>query len=192
MAASWRTDLRVVEAPREDPESKHAEQQARARAARRQQAEVNAHRLLTEARRVAPTLIVPHTLRLVSRDLQVDHVTLTIGPDTLPETVFYANARGATTVSWSGPRNEAEPPVSPPVNGAVSRLHAFVYRTDDPEFRGCLSLHSMQPRSFGAAEVALVDVLAELLVRELEHRPAVPEGAEAPRTMSLRSNLAGV
>ncbi|MGH7497257.1 MAG: hypothetical protein ACREL3_00215 [Gemmatimonadales bacterium] len=175
MAASWRTDWRVGEASRVDPESKRAAQQARAREERRQQAETNAHQILAEARRGAPTLIIPHTLRLVSRALQVDHVTLTIGPQTLPHAVFYANARDATSVSWPGHRSEAEPPVSPLVDGAVSRLYAFVYGIEDPEPRGCLSLHSMRPRSFRAAEVALVDALAELLIRELEQRSPVAE-----------------
>lgn len=152
------------------PESKRAAQQARAREERRQQAETNAHQILAEARRGAPTSIIPHTLRLVSRALQVDHVTLTIGPQTLAQAVFYANARDATGVSWPNHRSEAEPPVSPPVDGAVSRLDTFVYGIEDPELRGCLSLYSTRPRSFLAAEVALVDALVELLVRELERR----------------------
>jgi hypothetical protein len=50
----------------------------------------------------------------------------------------------------------------------------------------------MQPRSFRAAEVALLDVLAELLGRELERRGAASEPEEATRTMSPRTNLASL
>ena len=154
-------------------EAVRAAQLAHSRAERRSQAENQGKQLLAEARRLDPDTLIPQALRLVSRALDVDHVTLTVGPETRPEAIFYANPGGATAISWSD--LEREPPVSPPVDGAVSRLHAFVYGAGDPVPRGCLSLHSMQPRSFRAPEVALVDAVAELLARELE-RPLVVSG----------------
>ena len=154
-------------------EALRAAQLARGRAERRRQAEDRGKQLLAEARRSGPDMLIPQTLRLVSRALNVDHVTLIVGPETRPEAIFYANPGGATAISWSD--LECEPPVSPPVDGAVSRLHAFVYAAGNPVPRGRLSLHSMQPRSFRAPEVALVDAVAELLGRELE-RPRVVSG----------------
>lgn len=139
---------------------------ARGRAERRRQAEDEGKRLLAEARQLGPDMLIPQTLCLVSRACDVDHVTLTVGPATRPEAMFYANPGGATAISWSDLEREFS--VSPSVDGAVSRLHAFMYGTGDPVPRGCLSLHSMQPRSFRASEVALVDAVAELLARELE------------------------
>ncbi|HEU5170679.1 MAG TPA: hypothetical protein VFU46_09075 [Gemmatimonadales bacterium] len=192
MAASWRTDPRAVEASPGNGESKRAAERARVRDERRRQAEANAHQLLAEARRLAPTTVIPHTLRLLSRTLAVDHVTLAIGSDTRPHTVFYANPGGATALSWPDLRNELEPPIAPPVDGAVSRLHAFLYGAGDPDLRGCLTLHSMQPRSFRAPEVALVDALVELLARELERSRAVPGRTEPNRTPAPRAHPAGV
>jgi hypothetical protein len=180
MGASRRSDWRVVAASQGDAASERAAQLARAREERRRQAEADAEQLLAEARRSAPDLMIPHTLRLLCRALGVNHVTLAVGPETRPQAVFYANPCGATAISWSDPLGDSEPPLSPPVDGAVSRLHAFVYGAGDPEPCGCLSLHSTLPRSFRAPEVALVDALAGLLARELELHHAAPVRGRRP------------
>lgn len=186
MARSWRTDWAVADASRESAQAQKAAQLARTREERRQLAEDQAQRLLTEARSLNPEVLIPHTLRLLSHSLNVDHITLTLGTERRPEVIFYANPEGATTISGSDLGCETEPPLLPPVNGAVSRLHAFVYRTTEPEPLGCLSLHSMKSRSFRATEVALVDALAELLALELERPAAVPGVPETVET-SVRS-----
>lgn len=186
MAASGRTGTAIVDASRESAQAQKAAQLARTREERRREAEGHAQHLLTEARSLDSEALIPHTLRLLSRSLDVDHITLTLGPATRPEVIFYANSGGATSISGPDLGSEREqPPSLPPVDGAVSRLHAFVYGTSEPEPLGCLSLHSMESRSFRATEVALVDALAELLAMELE-RPAAddrrgrcPDGADA-------------
>jgi hypothetical protein len=173
MTAIHRYDGSKAHHPCNDAVSVREAQLAQARDERRWQADDQAHRLIAEAGRLAPDEIIPHTLQLLSQTLGVDHVTLAVGPEARPRAVFYANSRGATAVSWSDLRTEAEPLVSLQVKGAVSRLHAFVYRAGDAVPDGCLSLHSMQPRSFRAPEIALADALAELLGREFERSRVV-------------------
>lgn len=179
-----RFDGTRAEDSHDSPEALRAAQLARGRTERRRQAEDQGKQLLAEARRSGPDTLIPETLRLVSRTLGVDHVTLTVGPETRPEAIFYANPGGATAISWSN--LDSEPAVTPPVDGAVSRLHAFVYATGNSVPRARFSLHSMQPRSFRATEVALVDAIAELLACELERHRVVPgatglDGTSAPR-----------
>jgi len=181
MAASGRTGTAIVDASRESAHAQKAAQLARTREERRREAEGHAQRLLTEAGGLDPEVLIPHTLRLLSRSLDVDHITLTLGPATRPEIIFYANPGGATAISGSDIGGEREPPLLPPVDGAVSRLHAFVYGINEPEPLGCLSLHSMKSRSFRATEVALVDALAALLVLELERPAAISGGSEGGR-----------
>jgi hypothetical protein len=171
MAGIWRVNWGGVQAPGQSVQAQKAAQLARAREERRRLAESDAQRLVTEARSLDTEALIPHTLRLLSRSLKVDHVTLTLGPDTRPKAICYANPTGATIISGSDFYSETEPPLLPPTDGAVSRLHAFVYSTNEPEPIGCLTLHSMEARSFRSAEVALVDALAELLALELQ-RPA--------------------
>lgn len=171
MGGIWRVNRGGVDVPGQSAQAQKAAQLALAREERRRQAECDAQRLVTEARSLDPEVLIPHTLRLLSQSLKVHHVTLTVGPETRPKAIFYANPAGATTISGSDFGGETEPPQLPPTDGAISRLHAFVYSTNEPEPLGCLTLHSMESRSFRAAEVALVDALAEILALELE-RPA--------------------
>jgi len=178
MAASGRTSTAIADASRESAYAQKAAQLARTREERRREAEGHAQHLLTEARSLDPEELIPHTLRLLSRSLNVDHITLTLGPATRPEVIFYANPGGATAISGSDIEEEREPSLLPPTDGAVSRLHAFVYGTNEPEPLGCLSLHSMKSRSFRATEVALVDALAELLALKLERPAAISGGSD--------------
>lgn len=171
MAGIWRVNPGGVQASGQSIQAQKAAQLARAREERRRLAESSARQLVTEARSLDTEVLLPQTLRLLSRALKVDHVTLTLGPETRPEAICYANRAGATIISPSDFYSETEPPLVPPTDGAVSRLHAFVYSTNEPEPIGCLTLHSMEARSFRADEVALVDALAELLALELQ-RPA--------------------
>ena len=181
MAPSGPTGTAIVDPPRESAQAQKAAQLARTREERRREAEGQAQRLLTEARSLDPEALIPHTLRLLSRSLNVDHITLTLGRATRPELIFYANPGAATAISGSDIGEEREPSLLAPTDGAVSRLHAFVYGTNEPEPLGCLSLHSMKSRSFRATEVALVDALAELLALKLERPGAISGDSDGGR-----------
>jgi len=139
---------------------------AQAREERRRRAEGEAAQLLAEARASASDSIVAQALHLLSRTLGADRATLAVGPEGRPRAWFSATAR------------EPAPPGPPAAGGpgpgpsdgdaAATRLHAMLYRAGSPEPLGRLSVHSNRPRSFRAAEVALVDAVAGLLAREAE------------------------
>jgi hypothetical protein len=187
MAANRRTDGVVVGNTRGNAESRQPAQQAQVREERRRHAEVRAKQLLTEARASGAGMVVRHTLDLLIHALSVDYVTLSIGPDTRPHAVICATRRAGNAVASSDGTNALDPPASFPVDKAVSRVHAFLYDAGHPDLHGRLSVHSMQPRSFGAAEVALLHALAALLAREVEWDPPTPRRHDsAPRASDER------
>lgn len=171
MAGIWRIDRGPVQVSAESVQARKAAELARAREERRRVAENHAQRLVTQARDLDSEALIPHTLRLLSRSLKADHVTLTLGPDTRPEVICYANSAGATIISRADFYSDPESALLPPTDGAVSRLHAFVYNANESEPIGCLTVHSIKARTYRSDEVALVDALAELLAVELQ-RPA--------------------
>jgi hypothetical protein len=184
MAANRRTDGAAVNRLPENSAARHAAQQSQVRDDRRRQAETRAEQLLAEARASGSNTVVRHTLYLLTQALSVDHVTFRIGPETGPHAVFCASRRAASSVSSSDGTGADgtgafDPHASSPVDGASSRLHAFLYDAGHPEPRGCLSVHSIQARSFSVTEVALVHALAALLAREAELGQPTPRRHDA-------------
>jgi hypothetical protein len=183
MAANRRTDGVVVGSTRGNAESRQAAQQIQAREERRRQADARAKQLVSEARAAGTDIVVRHTLELLTHALSVDHATLTIGPDARPHAAICATRRVGSSVALSDATSTPAHPASLPVDTAVSQLHTFLYDAGHPDLHGRLSVHSMQRRSFGAAEVALLDALAALLAREVDWEPATPR---CPDTTPVR------
>lgn len=151
----------------DEAELRRALRIAQAREERRRRAESEAAQLLAEARASASDSVVAQALHLLCRTLGADRATLALGPEGRPRAWFAATAREPAP---AGPLGGPGGPEPGPADGnaAVTRLHAMLYRAGSPGPCGRLSVHSNRPRSFRAAEVALVDAVAGLLAGEAE------------------------